>query len=193
MSPVISDKHSALTVGDGDSVPDALGSNSSTSDQAFMNQKFLQQLNALGQRLEGIEINTLSSAGNKPKVGAQATKSKCQNKTKTHVQLSLGRSDVNDAPVTQRRGYVLSPDRLKHELNIQEQVQERLRHLAEKPSQISQKFSPRGVDPLRYMFPTGSGGPMSLSWLVKMRSLIINYPPSSGWLVFAEPSARRQI
>ena len=48
--------------------------------------------------------------------------------------------------MSQRRGYVPPPDRLRHELNIQEQVQERLRHLAEnaipgKP----QKLSPRGV------------------------------------------------
>ena len=75
--------------------------------------------------------NTLSSADTKPKVRAQAKKSKCQSKTKTHVQLSQGRSDVNIAPVTTRRGYVLPPDMLRHELNIQDQVQERLRHLAE--------------------------------------------------------------
>ena len=78
-----------------------------------------------------IEKNTLSSAGTKPKVKAQAKKSKCQSKTKTHVQLSQGRLDVNDTPVTTRRGYVPPPDRLRHKLNIQEQVQERLRHLAE--------------------------------------------------------------
>ena len=33
--------------------------------------------------------------------------------------------------MSQRRGYVPPPDRLRHELNIQEQVQERLRQLAE--------------------------------------------------------------
>ena len=130
-SPTNADRHSALTGGGGDSVPGTSGSIPSTSDQAVINPKILQQLNALGQRLDNIEKNTLSSAGAKPKVRLQAKENKCQNKVKTHVQLPQGRSDVNDAPVSQRRGYVPPPDRLRHEINIQEQVQEKLRQLAE--------------------------------------------------------------
>ena len=70
--------------------------------------------------MDSIEKNTLSNAGAKPKVRAQAKKVKCPNKVKAHGQLPQGRSDVNDAPVSQRRGYVPPPDRLRHELNIQE-------------------------------------------------------------------------
>ena len=118
--------NSALTAAGGDSVPGTSGSNSSTSDQAAINPNIQQQLNALGQRLDSIEKNTIPSAGAKPKVRAQARKSKCQNKTKTYVQLPQGKLDVNDAPVMSLRGYVPPLDRLRHELNIQEQVQERL-------------------------------------------------------------------
>ena len=126
-SPISSDKQSALTGGGGDSAPGTSGSNSSTSDQAVINQKILQQLNALGQRLDSIEKNTLSNTG--AKVRAQVKKVKSQNKAKTHVQLPQGSSDVTEVPVSQHRGYVPPPDRLRHELNIQEQVQERLRQV----------------------------------------------------------------
>ena len=105
-SPTNADRQSALTGGGGDSVPGTSGSIPFTSDQAVINQKILQQLNALGRRLDSIEKNNFSSAGAKPKVRLQPKKPKCQNKVKTHVQLPQGRSDVNDAPVSQRRGYV---------------------------------------------------------------------------------------
>ena len=48
--PISSDKQSALTGGGRDSAPGTSGSNSSTSVQEVINQKILQQLNALGQR-----------------------------------------------------------------------------------------------------------------------------------------------
>ena len=50
---------------------------------------------------------------------------------KPHDPLSQDKSNVNDATVMSCRGYVSPPDRLRHELNIQEQVQERLGHLSE--------------------------------------------------------------
>ena len=114
-SPVSSDKQSTLTGGGRDSVPGTLGSNSSTSDQAVINKKILQQLNALGQRLDSIEKNTLSNTGAKPKVRAQVKKVKSQSKAKTYVQLPQGSSDVTEVPVSQCRGYVPPPDRLRHE------------------------------------------------------------------------------
>ena len=105
-SPIFWDKQSALTGGGRDSAPGTSGSNSSTSDQTVINQKILQQLNALGQRLDSIEKNTLSNTGAKPKVRAQVKKVKSQNKAKTHVQLPQGSSDLIEVPVSQRRGYV---------------------------------------------------------------------------------------
>ena len=101
LSPISSDKQSDLTGGGRDSAPGTSGSTSSTSDQAAINQKILQRLNALGQWLDSIEKNTLSNTGAKPV--------KCQNKTETHVQLPQGRLDINDVPVPQCRGYVLPP------------------------------------------------------------------------------------
>ena len=109
LSPISSDKQGALTGGGRDSAPGVSGSNFSTSDQAAINQKILQQLNALGQWLDSIEKNTLSNTGAKPKVRAQVKKAKCQHKTKTHVQLPQGRLDVSEVPVSQHRGYVPPP------------------------------------------------------------------------------------
>ena len=74
LSPICSDKQSALTGGGRDSAPGTSGSNSSTCDQAVINQKILQQLSALGQRLDSIEKNTLSNTGAKRKVRPQVEK-----------------------------------------------------------------------------------------------------------------------
>ena len=63
LSPINSDRQSALAGGGRDSVPGTSCSNSSTSEQAVINQRILQQLDELDQRLDSIEKNTLSNAG----------------------------------------------------------------------------------------------------------------------------------
>ena len=146
LSPISSDKQSALTGGGRDRAPSVSGSNSSTSDQAAINQKILQQLSALGQRLDSIEKNTLSNAGAKPKVRAQVKKLNVKIKLK-HMSNFHRAGWMFLRPQSPSVGDMSPPDRLRHELNIQEQVQERLRQLAEnaipgKPKIKSQRGGP---------------------------------------------------
>ena len=126
LSPISSDKQGALTGGGRDSAPSVSGSNFSTSDQAAINQKILQQLNALGQRLDSTEKNTLSNTGAKPKVRAQVKKAKCQHKTKTHVNAIPGKPKIK----SQRGGSVevFVPHRVKwpHEFILAGQNKDRV-------------------------------------------------------------------
>ena len=120
-------------------------------------------MNALGQHLDSIEKNTLSFAGTSVKVKPKVKRSRNPASVKTHVPLSHSGKVKHDASVTPCIGYIPPPDRLRQEMQIQEQVQESLRHLAENTRPGKEKIkSQKEGGALKCLSNIGSNGPMNL-------------------------------
>ena len=103
--------------------------------------------------------------------------------------LITGLREVGAASSVQTVHSIPQPSRLREDARIQDEVQNRLRHLEDNVKQGMDKIkSQRGG-------ATRSDGLMNLSCQVKIKigSLTINCSLSNGWLIFIRPSGRSQI
>ena len=112
---------------DKDHAPQAMGSNHSNVDQNHINTQILAQLSALGARLDSMESSIKS--GKKTNDSTKIKRSKV--KTKTGVAHAGLKGVGLTSPTVQTVSNIPPPSRLREEARIQEEVQNRLRHLAD--------------------------------------------------------------
>ena len=122
----------------------ALGSNHKSTDQNDINTQILAQLKALGARLDNMEssMKTVKKTNDSTKIKRSKVK------TKGGVA-HAGLKGVGAAsPPVQTVHNIPPASRLREEARIQEEVQNRLRHLADnvKPGMV--RLSPKGVGPV---------------------------------------------
>ena len=113
----------------GNGGPKASGSNPVHVDQNMINQQILAQLNVLGKRLNSIEKNSLQSTGKKTNDTSKIKRSKTD--SKAHVPPNRDQVTCMATPSIPSVGNLPSFEQLKHESQIQEEVQARLKHLVD--------------------------------------------------------------
>ena len=106
--------------------PQASGSNHNSTDQNFINTQILAQLNVLWDRLDSMEnsMKTVKKTNDSTKIKRSKVKTKG---SVAHVSLKeIGAT----SPAVQTVHNIPPPSQLREEARIQEELQNRLRHLA---------------------------------------------------------------
>ena len=107
----------------------------------------MAHLNPFGLCLDSIKKNSLQHTSGKINESSKIMKPEIQHPAeKAHIPLAWGKKIQSDALAMPQSGYVPPSDRLKQEIQIQEEVRKRLRHLSEhtRPGKKKIKFQRGG-------------------------------------------------
>ena len=111
----------------------ASGSNVGLMEQQHINAQILTQLSTLGARLDSME-NSMKKPVRKTNDVTKIKKSKTKAKV---ASVQVPSQEVGAAPSSVHVPYTIPPpSRLREEARIQEEVQSRLRHLADTANQV---------------------------------------------------------
>ena len=127
MSPIHTHSQSGVIETRPGQASQASGSNRDPTDQNYINTQILSQLGALGARLDSMENSmkkSVKKTNDSSKVKTSKTKSK-NGDAKTEAR------EVGLAIPSVQMAHIPPPSRLREEARIQEEVQSRLRHLAD--------------------------------------------------------------
>ena len=127
LSPIHTPLQSGVTETSQGQASQALGSNRDLTDQNHINAQNLAQLRALGARLDSME-NSMKKSVKKTNDSSKIKKSKIKSRNgiaKTEVR------EVGTAIPSVQMAHIPPPSWLREEARIQEEVQSRLRHLAD--------------------------------------------------------------
>ena len=127
LSPIHTPLQSGVTETSHGQASQASGSNRDLTDQNHINPQILAQLRALGARLDSME-NSMKKLVKKTNDSSKIKKSKI--KSRNGIAKTEAR-EVGTAIPSVQMTHIPPPSRLREETRIQEEVQSRLRHLAD--------------------------------------------------------------
>ena len=164
-----------------------------------MNQKILEQLTAIGKRLDALENNKCKKSIDKSKIKnkkGKVVQHSVPLSAHAHSADTVGLQSASTVPsVTDTQTNIHSLPLLssiRQHANIQQQVDHRIHELsllAKTGTDTKLKSQRGGGGQLKFILKIKSNGPMNMFWpeLTRNVFLMTSSPWDNGWLDFAAP------